>query len=80
MIIVRWNKDLQQLVLDMEKSLEAITKWLRQPGLKVNDSKTGRMLKAPPLISLDLHISVFQDKSERGALHMYKNMFEKALK
>ena len=34
------------------------------------------MLKAPPLKSLGLHISVFQDKSERGVLHL----FEKALK
>ena len=72
MIIVRWNKNLHQLVLDMEKSLEAITKWLRQPGLKANDAKTGRMLKASPLISSDLHISVFQDKPERGVLHMFE--------
>jgi hypothetical protein len=28
------------LVKDMEKSLEAISKWLRKSGLKVNDDKT----------------------------------------
>ena len=28
------------LIIDMEKSLEMITKWLRDSGLKVNESKT----------------------------------------
>ena len=38
--IVRWNSNLSLLIKDMEKSLEAIIKWLKQSGLKVNDSKT----------------------------------------
>ena len=38
--IVRWNTVLQLLIDDMCRSLEMITKWLRQSGLKVNDSKT----------------------------------------
>jgi hypothetical protein len=36
--IVR-NKDKNELIKDMEKSLEAITKWLRKSGLKVNQEK-----------------------------------------
>ena len=39
-LIVRWNKCLVELITDMEKSLEAITKWLKKSGLKVNESKT----------------------------------------
>ena len=38
--IVRWNSILHLLILDMKISLEMITKWLRQSGLKVNDAKT----------------------------------------
>ena len=38
--IIRCNKILVNLIIDMQKSLEAITKWLRKSGLKVNDSKT----------------------------------------
>ena len=39
-LIVRWSNCLENLIVDMKKSLEAITKWLRDSGLKVNDSKT----------------------------------------
>ena len=38
--VIRWNKCLTALISDMEKSLEAITKWLKKSGLKVNEEKT----------------------------------------
>ena len=38
--VVRWNKCLAALIVDMRQSIELITKWLRQSGLKVNDVKT----------------------------------------
>ena len=38
--IIRSNKVLTELMEDMRKSLEAITKWLKQSGLKVNETKT----------------------------------------
>ena len=38
--IVRWNSNINDLLVDMERSLEAITKWLRDSGLKVNEAKT----------------------------------------
>ena len=38
--LISWNKTIQQLIIDMQKILESVTKWLRQSGLKVNDSKT----------------------------------------
>jgi hypothetical protein len=36
----RWNRSLPELIFDMEQSIEAIWKWLRQPGLKVNQNKS----------------------------------------
>ena len=38
------------------------------------------MLKAPPLKSLGKHISVFQDKSERGAFNMFEEYVRKSSK
>ena len=38
--VIRWNKNITALIVDMKKSLEAITKWLKDSGLKVNESKT----------------------------------------
>ncbi len=38
--ILRWKNSLPELISDLEKSLEAITKWLRDSGLKVNQAKT----------------------------------------
>ena len=38
--IVRWSKCINDLIVDMQSSLEAIVKWLRQSGLKVNEDKT----------------------------------------
>ena len=35
-----WNSNINDLLVDMERSLEAITKWLRDSGLKVNEAKT----------------------------------------
>jgi hypothetical protein len=38
--IILWNKFLPSLVVDLEKELEMICKWLRDSGLVVNSSKT----------------------------------------
>ena len=38
--IIRWDSNLTKLIRDMEKSLEGITKWLKESGLKVNENKT----------------------------------------
>ena len=38
--IPRCNKDLPPLINDMERSLDSITKWLIQSGMKVNNNKT----------------------------------------
>ena len=38
--VISWSKDKNTLVLDLVRKLEAITKWLRGSGLKVNENKT----------------------------------------
>ena len=38
--IIRWNKVLSKLIVDLEKDLEMIVKWLKDSGLVVNSSKT----------------------------------------
>ena len=38
--IIKSNGDLTALINDMEVTLEMIIKWLKDSGLKVNDSKT----------------------------------------
>ena len=37
---VRWNLCIKSLIVEMKKSLEAITMWLRDLGLKVNKTNT----------------------------------------
>jgi hypothetical protein len=37
--ILRWNLDVLVLIDGMKKSLEAITKWIKKSGLKVNQEK-----------------------------------------
>jgi hypothetical protein len=36
----KWSKNVQELTRDMEIEIEAIAKWLKQSGLKVNNEKT----------------------------------------
>ena len=38
--IIKYNKYIPNLINDMKKTLEMIIKWLKDSGLKVNDSKT----------------------------------------
>ena len=38
--VIRWNSNINDLIADMQSDLEAMTKWLRQDDLSVNESKT----------------------------------------
>jgi hypothetical protein len=38
--VVKWNTNIEALIKDMKKTLESITKWLKDSGLKVNEKKT----------------------------------------
>lgn len=55
--VVVWNKQIGSLIIDLEKELEMIVKWLRDSGLQVNTSKTEVCLfhrNDPPTISINL--------------------------
>ena len=69
--IVRWNTVLQLLVEDMERSLEMITKWLRQSGLKVNDAKIEICLfhrNDPRPIELNINLNLLKSKEHMSIL------------
>jgi hypothetical protein len=38
--VVHWNTDMDELIGDIKKDLEIMTKWLRDSGMKVNETKT----------------------------------------
>ena len=68
---VAWNTDLGVLVINLEKKLEMITKWLRDSGLVVNESKTEVCLfhkNDPPKVSIKLLGSTIHSKKEMNVL------------
>jgi hypothetical protein len=69
--VLKWNKILSALIDDMEKELESIIKWLRQSGLKVNDSKTEVCLfhrKDQPPIQINIANTSIPSKDRIGVL------------
>ena len=64
---VEWNKNLPLLITNLEKRLEMITKWLKESGLVVNESKTEVCLfhkNDQPLIHITLQgVRVTSSKS-----------------
>ena len=68
---MRWNANLQLLIVDMERSIEMITKWLRQSGLKVNDMKTEICLfhrNDPRPIELNVNHNLLKSKDQINVL------------
>jgi hypothetical protein len=43
-LIIRWSSHMPGLVIDLERRIKAITKWLRGSGLAVNETKTDLFL------------------------------------
>ena len=69
--IIRVNCNLAALITDMEKSLEAITKWLKKSGLKVNESKTEVCLfhrNTQELINITINSSTIRSKLNMNVL------------
>jgi hypothetical protein len=64
---IKSNVNKNQLIKDMEKSLESLTKWLKKSELKVNDAKTYLCLfykHKTTTIVLNLGDIVIRSKSE----------------
>ena len=65
------NKEIGALVVDLERKLEMITKWLRDSGLVVNESKTELCLfhkNDQPTIQITLQNVVIKSKKEINVL------------
>ena len=68
---LEWNTNIARLLIDMEKNLEMITKWLRDSGLVVNQSKTEICVfhkNDPPKINITLENIKIESKKEMNVL------------
>ena len=66
-----WNKCKANLILEMQTKLELITNWLRDSGLKVNETKTEVCLfhrKDQPPVTLNLNGNVLISKDNMNVL------------
>ena len=69
--ILTWNKCVNQLIVDMERCIEMITKWLRQSGLKVNETKTEACLfhrKDHPPVVIHINANIITTKPSMNVL------------
>ena len=69
--VIRWNRNLSELIVNMQAMIELITKWLRQSGLKVNDSKTEICLffrKDHPPVTLNICNVEIKTKKQMNVL------------
>ena len=69
--VIRWNKCIPALISNMEKDLEIMTKWLKDSGLKVNESKTELCLfhrKDCPKITLRLNLKTVNSSTTVNVL------------
>ena len=68
---LEWNTDLSKLIVDLEAKLEMITKWLRDSGLVVNESKTEVCLfykNDTPKITIRIQNALIDSKKEMNVL------------
>ena len=69
--VIRWNKSMPALINNMEKDLEIMTKWLKDSGLKVNESKTELCLfhrKDHPKITIKLNQNTLNSSTSMNVL------------
>jgi hypothetical protein len=69
--VIRWNKYMTALISNMEKDLEIMTKWLKDSGLKVNESKTELCLfhqKDCPKITIRLNLRTVSSNASMNVL------------
>ena len=68
---LEWNTDLELLIVNLEKKLEMITKWLRDSGLVVNESKTEICLfhkKDQPSVNIRIDNVLIKSKKSMNVL------------
>ena len=70
-MVISWNKCMTALISNMEKDLEIMTKWLKDSGLKVNESKTELCLfhrKDCPKITIRLNLKTVSSNASMNVL------------
>ena len=75
---LEWNTDLALLIVNLEKKLEMITKWLRDSGLLVNEGKTEVCLfhkNDQPVIFINLQNVQIKSKHEMNVLGVMFDMW-----
>ena len=68
---LEWNTDLALLIINLERKLEMITKWLKDSGLLVNESKTEVCLfhkNDQPKITITLQNVRIESRKEMNVL------------
>jgi hypothetical protein len=69
--VIRWSNCMTALISNMEKDLEIMTKWLKDSGLKVNESKTELCLfhrKDCPQITIRLNQNTISSSTSMNVL------------
>ena len=69
--IIEFNSKVNILIIDMEKKLEMITKWLKESGLKVNENKTELCLfhrNDTQIITINLQNQMITSKKSMNVL------------
>jgi hypothetical protein len=73
--VFKANKLVTELIKDMEKTLEDITNWLRQSGLKVNQANTNVCLFCKKKVSFPIHIMLGNQELFLQMLLMFLEYF-----
>ena len=69
--IIRYNCNLEALIEDMKETLEMVTKWLKDSGLKVNDNKTEACLfhiRDHPPVEISVNNTIIATKPSMNVL------------
>jgi hypothetical protein len=75
--IIRWSNSRTELISDLERSLEAISVWLRGSGLAVNESKT-ELCQFHWLDQPSLTINLFNSKiNSKSTMNVLGVIFDK---
>ena len=69
--VVVWNNQISDVILNLERDLEMITKWLKDSGLKVNESKTETCLfhqNDQPIVTIKIQGSSIKSSKTMNVL------------
>ncbi len=78
--VTKSNESITELITDMEKTLEAITQWLKQSGVKVNQNKTEACLfYKNDIATIHLQVGNMREQSKKS-INMLGVIFDSKLR